>query len=707
MKPAPLPPDEAARLAALRHYEILDTVPEQAFDDLTLIAAQICQVSMAQVSFIDRDRQWFKSRLGIEAQETSRDIAFCAHTILHHDEVMEVRDATQDPRFADSPLVTAGEQIRFYAGAPLISPDGHALGALCVMDRRARSLSPEQAAALQALSRRVVAQLELRLQARQLAASQDEMRRLLADGEKSRRALLSVLEDEKLATRNLRESEERFRAMAENIEEVFWMRDVEQNGIIYISPGYELIWGRPCAELYASVNFWVESIHEGDRDRVLHAATTKQATGDYDETYRIVRPDRSIRWVRDRAFPVKEADGRLRRVVGVAEDVTERKKLEEQFLHAQRMEAVGTLAGGIAHDLNNILAPVLMAAGLLRDRLPDPHDQAMLKMVETSAQRGADIIRQLLTFSRGIEGARVAVQLRHLIKDMVHIMRETFPRDITIDQEVPANLWSVTADPTQLHQVLMNLCVNARDAMANGGRLRIRAQNALRPAPGGNSDPAGQPEPVVTVSVTDTGTGIPPEAMDRIFDPFFTTKEVGKGTGLGLSTVMGIIKSHGGTITVASEVGKGTTFTMTLPAVRTAAPQNEITPRTVTGGQGELILVVDDEENVREAIQSALEAHNYRVLLAANGREAVQRFLEHQDGIQLVLTDVMMPLMGGLELTRSLRTINPRLSIVAMTGQNQETRQAEFEALGVSEILLKPFLPDTLLFAIGQYLGRT
>lgn len=704
---APIPDNEGRRLAALRDYEILDTPGEQAFDDLTLLAAQLCGTPMAMVSLVDENRQWFKSRQGLSASETSRDIAFCAHTILRPDEVLEVRDAEADPRFADNPLVTTDPHIRFYAGAPLVSPSGHALGALCVMDHAPRSLTPAQLEALRALSRRVVAQLEMRRQARALVVREQEADRLLEVAEKSRRALLSVLEDEKRATRTLRESEARFRQVVETIHEVFWLSDVEKSRIIYISPGFEAIWGRKCEELYVSMNTWVQSIHEEDRERVLLAATTRQTTGEYHETYRILRPDGSIRWIRDRAFPVMSPDGPVRRVVGVAEDITERKQLEEQFLRAQRMEAIGTLAGGVAHDLNNILAPVLMAAGLLKTKLTTPHDQAILNMVETSALRGADIIRQLLTFSRGIEGARGIVQLRHLVKDMVHIMQETFPRNITVVQVVPHDLWPVLADATQIHQVIMNLCVNARDAMPEGGRLTLRTENLMQVPPSDQSLGPERPAPHVLLAVSDTGTGIPADIVERIFDPFFTTKAPGKGTGLGLSTVAGIVKSHGGSVKVASEPGKGTVFSIYLPA--SAAPSAPSAVRRTPAaleGQGELILLVDDEETIRTATRQVLEKNKYRVLVARDGREAASVFLANQDSVQLVLTDVMMPVMGGYELSRALLTIKPRLAIMAMTGLDQETKQAEFAAMGVTEVLLKPFAPEILLAAISSKLGR-
>lgn len=257
---APIPADEQQRLEALKRYEVLDTPSEQEFDDLASLAAQICQTPIAMVSLIGKDRQWFKSKVGISATETSRDAAFCAHTILHKDEVMEVRDAETDPRFADSPLVTEDPRVRFYAGAPLVTPDGHSLGAVCVMDRTPRALTPEQMTALRALSRSAVAQLELRRQSRLLTNE-------ISLGEKSRRALLSVLEDEKRSGQQLRESEEKFRQLTDNILEVFWMSSPNLDKILYVSPAYEKTWGRTCASLYASPMDWIEAIHPDDRER--------------------------------------------------------------------------------------------------------------------------------------------------------------------------------------------------------------------------------------------------------------------------------------------------------------------------------------------------------------------------------------------------------------------------------------------------------
>lgn len=702
---APLPTNEAQRLAALRRYEVLDTPAEQAFDDLVLLATHICQVPVAMVSLVDENRQWFKSRIGLIETETPRDISFCAHTILEPDRVMQVCNAEQDARFVASPLVTGAPRIRFYAGAPLVTPDGQALGALCVMDHEARVLTPEQLSALAALSRRVVAQLELSRQARELAASQREAQAMLALAEQSRRAMLSVLEDEKRAGESLRDSEARFRQVVENIREVFWMSDVAKNQILYISPGYAEVWGRPCEELYASSRAWIESIHAEDRDRVMQAAMTKQVTGNYDETYRIVRPDGAIRWVHDRAFPVTDKSGTVIRVVGVAEDVTEKRKLEKQYLRGQRLEAIGTLSGGIAHDLNNILAPMLMIAPLLRENLTHARDLELLAMVEQGAQRGADIIKQLLTFSRGIEGNRGPVQLRHLLKEMCHLMRETFPREIVIAQDAALALWPVIADATQLHQVLLNLCVNARDAMPGGGRLTLRVRNTTLTEPDRHLSPDFKPGPHVMLTVEDTGQGIPPEIIGRIFEPFFTTKEIGKGTGLGLSTVMGIVKSHGGFVCVHSEPGKGTRFEVYLPASVTqqdGGARAGVEPSLP--GRGELILVVDDEASIREVMRRVLVRSGYNVLCAANGQEALTVFLAHRVRVRLLLTDVMMPTMGGVALARAVRALEPTLRIIAMSGLNDAERTQELAALGVTQVLSKPCEPQDIFEAIQRAL---
>jgi PAS domain S-box-containing protein len=404
---------------------------------------------------------------------------------------------------------------------------------------------------------------------------------------------------------------------------------------------------------------------------------------------------------------VRDAKGLPRARLSFLADVTESKLLEKKFLRAQRLEAIGTLSGGIAHDLNNILAPMLLFAPFLQDKLSDPKDRELLTMIEQGAQRAANIIKQLLTFSRGIGGERGPVQTRHLIKEMTALMRETFPREIEVVEKMPANLWPVNADATQIHQVLMNLCVNARDAIHVSGKITLAAENLVI----GKNDAAlpssATPGAYVRLTVTDTGEGIPRADIDRIFEPFFTTKEIGKGTGLGLSTVLGIVKSHGGFVTVCSEPGNGTAFKVYLPAI--AGATDNATPAAPPSRRGrqELILIVDDEAAIRHALRLALEQNNYRVLDAADGREAIDHFLVNRGNVRLVLTDIMMPGMNGAALIRTLRALEPRLRVIAVSGLHDQDRREELVALGVMNTLSKPCSADEILEVVQHELAET
>jgi PAS domain S-box-containing protein len=450
------------------------------------------------------------------------------------------------------------------------------------------------------------------------------------------------------AEQALRASEARFRQLAENIDEVFWITDPTQSRVLYVSPAYERVWGRTCESLYAAPPTWRDAIHPQDRARVILATGERQALGTYREEYRILRPDGSERWVRDRAFPVRDADGALQRIVGIAEDITEQRKIQERFLRAQRMEAIGTLASGIAHDLNNILGPLLMVPALLREYAKSDRERQLLDVVARGAQRSSEIVRQLLTFSRGSGGERVSVQFRPLFKEMTAFMKATFPGNIIVEQRAARDLRPVLGDPTQLQQVLMNLCVNARDAMPHGGKLSLAAKNVELSEAGAREHPPAKPGPYVTVTITDTGEGIDPEIVGRIFEPFFTTKPANKGTGLGLSTAQGIVRSHQGFISVVSKPGLGTSFTLYIPAAAVvsepvAAPATDAPPR----GQGELILVVDDEASLVTTTRLILEWNGYRVVTASNGGAAIAVFLEHREKVRVVLTDVSMPVRGG------------------------------------------------------------
>ncbi len=386
-------------------------------------------------------------------------------------------------------------------------------------------------------------------------------------------------------------------------------------------------------------------------------------------------------------------------------DITAKKALESQALRAQRLEAIGTLSSGIAHDLNNILAPMLMASGLLQDSLTHPEDLELMKLIEHSAQRGAAIIRQLLTFSRGIEGERVPLQLRPLIREMAGIALETFPRNIQLTEGAAADLWPVLADTTQIHQVLMNLCVNARDAMPEGGELRITAENVATVAQPPRPADQPSPGPYVLVTVGDSGRGIPRVLMDRIFEPFFTTKGVGEGTGLGLSTVLGIVRSHQGFIAVESEPGRGSTFRVYLPAVPAAAVVSAAPPGApAQPGAGETILVVDDELAILVAVRHCLESAGYRVVTAREGREALEVFAAQAGRLKLVVTDVMMPGMDGLKLARGLRARDPGIRVIASSGLDQTHKSGELAEGIIVDVLNKPYERATLLAAVQRHL---
>jgi PAS domain S-box-containing protein len=409
--------------------------------------------------------------------------------------------------------------------------------------------------------------------------------------------------------------------------------------------------------------------------------------------------------VNTRATLVRDAAGHPKSVLAINTDMTEQKAMEAQFLRAQRMESIGTLAGGIAHDLNNILSPIMMSVQVLRMKLTDKQREDVIATIEMSAERGAQIVKQVLTFGRGLEGEKRPLQVGALIGELVKIMRETFPREITIDRSMAKDLWIVLGDATQLHQVLLNLCVNARDAMPGGGSLRLRASNLAMDESYASMLPEARPGPYVLLEVSDNGSGIPQEIVERIFDPFFTTKEVGKGTGLGLSTVLGIVRGHGGFIKVVSEPGKGTTFQVYLPA----APEQNAIPVAAAlaeppDGHGELVLVVDDEPAVASAVRTVLEPHGYRVLLAADGTEALGVFAQNSESIALVVTDIMMPHMNGVILVAALQKMKPGLRVIASTGLGEKAHLAELKAMGIETILNKPYSADTLLRAIHAML---
>jgi PAS domain S-box-containing protein len=406
---------------------------------------------------------------------------------------------------------------------------------------------------------------------------------------------------------------------------------------------------------------------------------------------------------------VRGAAGQGATVLAINADVTERKLLESQFLRAQRMESLGTLAGGIAHDLNNVLAPILMSIDLLRMGDPDPRRQDLLTTVEASARRGAEMVRQVLTFARGVDGERTPVDPCSIARDVEKIIGDTFPKNITIQVSAPSDLWIVSGDATQLQQVLMNLCVNARDAMPEGGTLSIRLTNRVVDVGDAGLIPGAKPGAYVELSVSDSGGGIAPELMDRLFEPFFTTKELGKGTGLGLSIVHTIVRTHGGFVTVANEADHGARFTVYLPALLPSAATVIDAPimTTPSRGHGELVLVIDDEAPIRRMVQRILESYGFRVILAANGAEGVSQYARHHAEIDLVLTDMAMPVMDGAATILALRAINPGVRIIASSGRMSVDAAGDSGVAGIEHVVSKPYTAETLLSTIHCVLLAT
>ncbi|MBI5383915.1 MAG: response regulator [Verrucomicrobia bacterium] len=507
---------------------------------------------------------------------------------------------------------------------------------------------------------------------------------------------LAAVADQLAQGIELKQAEDRVRAQANLLDlarDAIVVRDLEDR-IEFWNQGAERLYGWTVEEALGNE---VTSLLVKDPAAFRAAKQQVVASGAWSGELRQFAKDRREVIVNSRWTLLRDDQGRPHSVLVINTDITEKKKIEAQFLRTQRLESIGQLAGGIAHDLNNILAPVMMVAPLLREQLTHPESRSLLDTLEASAKRGADIVRQILTFSRGVSTDKVPVQSRHVFKEITNLIRETFPRALTVQTLVPADLWLVEGDVTQLHQVLMNLCVNARDAMPQGGLLTLAAENVRLDDASARRIPNAKFGPYVLWRVADTGTGIPPEIIDRIFDPFFTTKEVGKGTGLGLSTVLGIVRGHSGCLQVESQPGQGTQFSLYLPALEAPEPNPIKRPAPPPPGRGELILVVDDEESVRTATGKLLEKHGYRVLSAAGGTQAVELFQQHQAEMGAVLTDLMMPQMDGVALVRVLRRLEPRVKVLATSGLAVDPLLSAVREAGVSVFLRKPCDAFTLL----------
>jgi PAS domain S-box-containing protein len=520
-------------------------------------------------------------------------------------------------------------------------------------------------------------------------------------------AAVRDISERKRAESALRESEEKFRQLAEKITEVFWIVSCDTGDILYVSPAYETIWGRTCESLCRSPDSWSSAIDLDDRSRVEEAFKMVTETGKYDETYRITRPDGAVRWIHDRGFPVMNAAGRIYRIVGTAEDITKQRLLEEQFRQAQKMEAIGTLAGGIAHDFNNILAAINGYAELAK--MQAAGNASVLECLDTilkAGGRAVNLVRQILTFSRQQEVRRVPVQLTEAVTESVKLLRATIPTTIDFSVSLAQDTPPVLADATQIHQIMMNLGTNAWHAMReHQGCLEVKLEKFEVDTLIAATHPQLRLGLYVRLTVSDTGKGMDRATLGRIFEPFFTTKGPGEGTGLGLAVVHGIMQEHEGAITVYSQPGEGTVFHLYFPECAGAVSKEAAPPAALISGRGKRILFVDDEEVLAVMGQKTLERLGYKVEAQTSVTAALALVRADPQRFDLVITDMTMPEMTGMDLATRLQEIRTDLPIILTSGYSANLTAERTRALGISEMLMKPHTIHALAMAVQRALG--
>ena len=523
---------------------------------------------------------------------------------------------------------------------------------------------------------------------------------LEVDGQKLYMGLARDITERKLAEDRIAEQA----ALLDKARDAILVRDLEGK-ILYWNHGAERIYGWSSQE---AIGRKAGDLLYTDPKKFEEVNTETILQGEWHGELQHLTKDKREITIEARWTLIRDNEGAPKSVLAINTDITEKKKIEAQYLRAQRMESIGTLAGGVAHDLNNILAPILMSIDILKAGSDDPRTMEILDTLEISAKRGADIVRQVLTFARGIEGERIEIQPNHLIRDLQRIIKDTFPKDVRLRFSVPNDTWTILGDATQVHQILLNLCVNARDAMPTGGTLTIGIENSVLDEQYAAMNIQAKPGRYVTISVTDSGTGMSPGLIDKIFEPFFTTKGLNKGTGLGLSTVMAIVKSHDGIINVYSEPGKGTTFKVYLPALDTSSKgrNEQAEAAKMPRGNGETILVVDDEASILSITRQTLQAFGYRVETAMNGADALSVYVQHRNEIAVVLTDMMMPILDGAATIHALMRINPAVKIIAASGLNSNGGEAKFAGDGVKHFLTKPYTAATLLKTLRTLLDE-
>ncbi len=670
----PLPPMEEARLRALFSYEVLDTEPEPTFDGIARLAAQLCNTPVALISLLDKERQWFKSCSGLDVRQTGRDVAFCSYTILQPG-VLVVPDALADPRFAHNPLVTGEPFVRFYAGAPLINPEGHSLGTVCVIDRVPRQLTPEQLRALETLAEQVVAQLKLR---------------------RLNRAQLRLISE-------LYESNERFEVVLRATNDIIWEWDALADRLTW-NERITAVLGYPLEQVGRTTEWWFGMMHPDDRERVARGIERAiQGDGElWVEEYRLRRANGTYARIMDRASIVRDTEGKPVRMLGALVDMSEREEMRTRLALADRMASVGTLAAGVAHEINNPLAYVIANLDYARQELGVPaadpaRKEADITQALKEAREGAErvriIVKELKMFSRPDDERMELVDVHRAIDSAATMAWNEIrhrARLVKDYQPVP----SVYGNEARLGQVFLNLLVNAAQSIPEGAadRNEIRISTRL--------DGQGR----IVIDVRDTGGGIPEEVRTRIFEPFFTTKPVGVGTGLGLSICHGIIESLGGTLRFETEPGKGTLFQVLLqPPAGTRRQKSPEKPAVAAGRRGRLLLV-DDEQMVLNAMKRTLGAEHE--VTGFNRAAVALEWLAQGQPWDLILCDLMMPDMTGWEFHAELVKRWPERAgdVVFVTGGAFTTGARDFLGRVNNPRLEKPFEPKALRGLVGSLL---
>ncbi|MCR9255219.1 MAG: ATP-binding protein [Alphaproteobacteria bacterium] len=666
---------EADRIAALRRYAILDTDAEPAYDRIVNLAAKKFGARYALVSLVDVNRQWFKAVCGLDVRETERSVAFCA-TAIQQDEPLVVRDTLEDERFRDNPFVTGRSKIRFYAGAPLITPDGYRLGTLCVLDTEPRwRFADDDVEFLQTLAAVVVDQLE--------------MRRLSGN-------VLREIESRVAVKGNLDIAESQIRQFIEFVPLPVAMVDKDMRYIMASRSWHELyrlgpepVTGKNHYDLFPALpDYWKEQ-----HRRCLAGETIAV---EKDRAYGVAGEEA---WVRRLLRPWRKPDGEVGGLILFNEDISERVRMERRLAQSQKMEAVGQLTGGVAHDFNNLMGVVMGNLQLLQRQIGD--DPKAAHCIESALQavgRGAELTKRLLAFSRRQKLEKDVVDLNSLLGNMTEMIRQSLGGTILLDCRYAPDLEPVETDIAQCEAAILNLAVNARDAMPEGGTLVLETAKQRIDSTANASDSELAPGDYVVVTVRDDGTGIPPDLLEKVFDPFFTTKEIGKGTGLGLSIVFGFMQQTGGHVRIESVPDRGTAVHLHFPVSARPLPAEAqkaeaAMPALPLSGD---VLLVEDREDVREVSQSILEDLGVTVHIAAGAEEALA-LLRSGQPLDAMVTDIVMPgKMDGLSLAEMAGRIRPTLPVIFTSGYADAVLDRPDSSDISGNLLTKPYAREEI-----------